>query len=168
MSVSICLSASTLSRSAFGILAKASSVGANTVMASALLSVSTRPAFFTAVTSVDRACLLEAAVATGSSAMPSKEPAPSCGTEEQAGPNGSSVPAMSPPLPADGSSGVAGAEEAAWAESDEPLSPSSEQAARDRGRTAAATTATAERRIRAFMDSPDKTGSTKPPRCGSR
>lgn len=91
MLVSISLSASTLSRSALGILAKASLVGANTVMFWALLRVSTRPAFFTAVTRVDRAGLLEAAVATGSWAMPSKEPAPSLGTVAQAGPNGPSA-----------------------------------------------------------------------------
>ena len=74
-----------------GILAKASLVGANTVMFWALLRVSTRPAFFTAVTRVERAGLLEAAVATGSWAMPSKERAPSLGTVAQAGPNGPSA-----------------------------------------------------------------------------
>ncbi len=47
-----------------GILAKAELAGANTVMSGAELSVSTRPAFFTAATSVDSTGLLAAAVAT--------------------------------------------------------------------------------------------------------
>jgi hypothetical protein len=71
-------------------LAKASLAGANTVMFSALLRVSTSPAFFTAETGVDSAGSFEAAVANGSSAMPSNEPAPSFGTVAQARPNGSS------------------------------------------------------------------------------
>jgi hypothetical protein len=62
--VSVALSASTLSRSAFGIFANASLVGADTVMPSALLSESTRLAFFTAVTSVLSSGFPEAAVAT--------------------------------------------------------------------------------------------------------
>src|SRR5690348_6467484 len=68
-------------------------------MFSALLRVSTSPAFFTADTSVDRAGLLDAAVATGSWAMPSKEPAPLLGTDEQAGPNGSSIGDALLPMP---------------------------------------------------------------------
>jgi hypothetical protein len=55
-------------------------------MLDAELSVSTRPAFVTAVTSVDSTGLAEAAVATGAVAMPAKLPAPVFGTEEQAGP----------------------------------------------------------------------------------
>ena len=55
-----------LSRVALGRAEKASLVGANTVMPWALFRVSTRPAFFTAVTRVDRSGVLEAAVATGS------------------------------------------------------------------------------------------------------
>ncbi len=69
MFVNACLSARTWSRVALGIFANASLVGANRVMSWALLSVSTRPAFVTAVTNVDRAGACEAAVATGSSAM---------------------------------------------------------------------------------------------------
>src|SRR5687768_13794142 len=60
-------------------------------MSSALLSVSPRPASVTAVTSVDRTGLFEAAVATGSPAMPSKLPAPVAGTAEQAAPKASPV-----------------------------------------------------------------------------
>src|SRR5215469_1783700 len=55
-------------------------------MAEAELSVSTRPAFLTAVTRVDSTGLAEAAVATGAVAMPVKLPAPVLGTAEQAGP----------------------------------------------------------------------------------
>src|SRR3954447_6956057 len=57
-------------------------------MFSALFSVSTRPAALTAVTRVDRAGLLLAAVATGSCDMPSNEPLPEVGTAEQPAPNG--------------------------------------------------------------------------------
>src|SRR4051794_26719945 len=85
---SVFLSASTLLRVFFGILANASLSGANTVMFCAELRVSTRPAFLTAVTSVDRTGLLEAAVATGSADMPEKLPLPLLGTAEQAAPNG--------------------------------------------------------------------------------
>src|SRR5690348_9414474 len=88
MLVSACLSARTLARVSAGILANASLVGANTVMAGALLSVSTRPAFVTAVTSVDSAGFCEAAVATGSLAMAARLPGPLAGTPAQAGPNG--------------------------------------------------------------------------------
>lgn len=70
-------------------------VGANTVMFFALFRVSTRPAFFTAVTSVDRAGLFDAAVATGSLAIPSKLPLPCWGTVEHAGPNGLAMVSMS-------------------------------------------------------------------------
>ncbi|GAA4228242.1 hypothetical protein GCM10022254_17890 [Actinomadura meridiana] len=52
------------------------------------LRVSTRPAFFTAVTRVDSTGLLDAAVATGSVDMPLKLPLPDAGTAEQPGPNG--------------------------------------------------------------------------------
>src|SRR5918998_3824758 len=88
MSVRVCLSASTLSRVSCGILANASLVGANSVMSCVLLSVSTRPAFVTAVTSVDSAGFCEAAVATGSLAMTARLPGPLAGTPAQAGPNG--------------------------------------------------------------------------------
>ena len=112
-------------------------------MFSALFSVSTRPAFFTAVTRVDSAGLFDAAVATGSLAMPSKEPAPSFGTEEQAGPNGSSMLPAMPEEPAEASS-EAGAEADAFAELDASLSLLSlEQAVRAIGRTAAVAKATA-------------------------
>ncbi len=78
-------------RSFFGIAANASSVGAKTVRLSAELSVSTRSASVTAATSVLRSGLFEAAVATGSSAMPSTEPSPEVGTPAQPGPNGASA-----------------------------------------------------------------------------
>src|SRR4051794_41949601 len=55
-------------------------------MLDAELSVSTRPAFLTAVTSVDSSGLAEAAVATGAVAMPVKLPAPDAGTDAQPGP----------------------------------------------------------------------------------
>src|SRR6188508_353801 len=71
--------------------AKALSAGAKTVMSSVVLSVSPRLAAPTAVTRVERAGLLEAAVATGSLAMPSKLPAPSAGTLAQAGPKAPSI-----------------------------------------------------------------------------
>jgi len=48
--------------------------------------VSTSPAFFTAVTRVDRTGLFDAAVATGAVAMPVKLPAPVLGTAPHAGP----------------------------------------------------------------------------------
>src|SRR4051794_165322 len=62
--------------------------GASTVMSWAEFSVSPRLAAVTAWTSVDNAGLLLAAVATGAVLMPSKLPAPSAGTCEQAEPNG--------------------------------------------------------------------------------
>src|SRR5512132_3759253 len=74
------------SRVALGSAEKAASVGANTVIPSAEFRVSTRPASLTAPTSEDSTGLLEAAVATGSWAMPMKLPAPLAGTAEQAGP----------------------------------------------------------------------------------
>ncbi len=107
--------------------------------------MSTRPAFFTAVTSVDSSGLLEAAVATGSLAMPSKLPAPSFGTEEQAGPNGS-FGACSFSMPSD-FSGLC-CEAADDGDSAALSLLSEEQAARLTGRIAAAATATAVRRIR--------------------
>ena len=48
--------------------------------------MSTRPAFLTAVTSVDSTGLADAAVATGAVDMPVKLPAPDLGTEAQPGP----------------------------------------------------------------------------------
>ena len=71
---------------AAGILANAAFSGANTVMPLAAFSVSTRPAFLTAVTRVDSTGLADAAVATGAVAMPVKLPAPVLGTAEHAGP----------------------------------------------------------------------------------
>src|ERR687890_437541 len=88
MSVSAFLSASTWVRVSLGIFANASLVGANTVTFGALLRVSTRPAFVTAVTSVDRAGFCAAAVATGWLAMAARLPGPLAGTPAQAGPNG--------------------------------------------------------------------------------
>src|SRR5690349_7355612 len=89
--VSVALSARTLFSVSAGILANASLVGAKTVTAGAEFSVSTSPAAWTAVTSVERTGLLLAAVATGSVAMREKEPLPSFGTAEQAAPNGSLI-----------------------------------------------------------------------------
>ena len=80
------LSARMALRSASGIAAKASLVGAKMVNGPSPLRVSTNPASTTAVTSVDNTGLFEAAVAAGSSAIPSKEPSPSVGTAEQAAP----------------------------------------------------------------------------------
>src|SRR3954452_14122259 len=60
-------------------------------MSCALLSESTRPAAWTAWTSVDSAGLALAAVATGAVLMPSKLPGPEVGTAEQPEPNGSSA-----------------------------------------------------------------------------
>src|SRR3954452_8432014 len=71
--------------------ANASLVGAKTVMSSVVLRVSPRPAAVTAVTSVERAGLFDAAVATGSWAMPLKLPLPVVGTPAQAEPNGASA-----------------------------------------------------------------------------
>ena len=76
---------------ALSIAANALSAGAKTVMSLALLRVSPRPAAVTAVTSVERTGLFEAAVATGSPAMPAKLPAPVAGTAAQAAPNGASA-----------------------------------------------------------------------------
>src|SRR5690348_15278725 len=78
---------------AFGTAAKASLLGAKTVMSLAELRVSPRPASVTAVTRVDRTGLLLAAVATGSVAIPENEPLPSAGTAAQPAPKG--LPAMS-------------------------------------------------------------------------
>jgi hypothetical protein len=61
-----------------------------TVMSWVLFRASTRLACMTAWTSVDRTGLLLAAVATGSSVMPVKEPSPSAGTWAQPAPKGSS------------------------------------------------------------------------------
>src|ERR671911_1067920 len=95
MLVSKSLSASTASRSAGGMAAKASLVGAKIVNGPSPLSVSASPACVTAVTSVDKTGLLLAAVAAGSSAMPPKLPSPSAGTALHAGPNGSPAIAIS-------------------------------------------------------------------------
>ncbi|GAB2847935.1 hypothetical protein GCM10027176_59320 [Actinoallomurus bryophytorum] len=70
------------------------------------LRVSTRPAFLTAVTSVDRAGLLEAAVATGSADMPEKLPLPLLGTAEQPAPKGLSDIAALDVAPAAGADAV--------------------------------------------------------------
>ena len=71
-----------------GILSNAVLIGAKIVKGPAPLSVSTSPAASTAVTSVDSRGLLLAAVAAGSSAMPSTLPSPSIGTAAQAAPVG--------------------------------------------------------------------------------
>src|SRR4029453_15455305 len=77
-----------LSRVALGTAAKASLVGANTVMPSAVFRVPARPALVTAVTRVDSWGVLEAAVATGSWARASRLPGPLAGTAGQAAPIG--------------------------------------------------------------------------------
>src|SRR4051794_11486404 len=68
--------------------------GASTVMSCWLFSESTRLAAVTAWTSVESTGLALAAVATGAVLMPSKLPAPSAGTCEQAAPNGCSMAAL--------------------------------------------------------------------------
>src|ERR1700760_2774265 len=83
MLVSLLLSARTPFSVVDGIFANAALSGAKTVMALAEFSVSTRPAFFTAVTRVDSTGLAEAAVATGAVDMPEKLPAPDLGTDAQ-------------------------------------------------------------------------------------
>ena len=89
------LLASTLARVVLGILANAALSGATTVMLLAELSVSTRPAFVAAATSVDSRGLCDAAVPTGAADMPLKLPDPEDGTDEQPGPNGAvAVPAL--------------------------------------------------------------------------
>src|SRR4029078_8473908 len=92
--VSVALSARPLFRVSAGILANASLVGANTVMAGAEFSVSTRPAALTAVTSVESNGLLLASVATGSVAMPLNAPLPSFGTAVHAAPKGWPIMAL--------------------------------------------------------------------------
>src|SRR6185437_2704959 len=77
--------------------ANAGSVGANTVIAGALLRVSTRLAAATALVSVVSNGLWLAAVATGSLTMPCAEPGPSVGTWLQAGPKISLI--LVTPLP---------------------------------------------------------------------
>ena len=125
-----------LSRVALSMAAKASLVGAKTVMSGVVLRVSPRPASVTAVTSVDRTGLLLAAVATGSLAMPPNEPAPSAGTAAQPGPNG--APAMSVPIDSEAEAEGAGADDELMV-SVEPasISLSEPQAAIDRGRARA-------------------------------
>ena len=80
-------SASTRSRSAGGILPNAELDGAKIVNGPSPLSVSVSPAASTAAASVDSCGLLLAAVAAGSSAIPSKLPSPSVGTAAQPGPD---------------------------------------------------------------------------------
>ena len=107
--VSWSLSASTLLRVALGIFSNALLAGAKTVMPFALLSESTRLAFFTAVTSVDSTGFPDAAVATGTLAMAAKLPGfdASVGTAAQPAPN-SSLAAMAEPDGAiDGAVGAA-------------------------------------------------------------
>src|SRR3954453_10252530 len=82
--VRVCLSASTACSVFGGILPNASFVGAKTVIAFCEFSVSTRPAFLTAVTSVESTGLALAAEATGAVAMPFKNPGHAFGTAVQA------------------------------------------------------------------------------------
>src|SRR4051794_20669771 len=86
--VSCGTSASTALSVSAGTAWNAGFAGARTVMSCWLFSESTRLAALTAWTSVDRAGLLLAAVATGDVAMPAKLPAPSAGTWAHAAPNG--------------------------------------------------------------------------------
>ena len=80
------MSARIASRSEVGIAANAWLLGANTVNGPAPLSVSVNPAAWTADATVVRYGLLPAAIATGSSAMPTKEPSPSGGIAAHDGP----------------------------------------------------------------------------------
>src|SRR3954470_19060272 len=91
MLVSRSLSAMTELMVSFGMAANASFTGANTVKGPPVFNVSTSPASLTALTSVDSAGLFDAAVATGSLAMPSRLPSPSAGSDEQAGPSGAAA-----------------------------------------------------------------------------
>src|SRR3954452_4785377 len=120
--VSVALSASTPSRVFLSILANASSVGANTVIASAEFRVSPRPATPTAETRVFSSGLLLAAVATGSVAMPLNEPLPSDGISLQPGPKVSAAALMV--------SDVVGLEDAVLFDPVEPESSLLPQAAR--------------------------------------
>jgi hypothetical protein len=133
-----------------GIFANAELSGAKTVMPFAELSVSTRPACFTALTRVDRTGLAEAAVATGAVDMPPKLPAPLLGTDEQAGPK--SAIALAPEPDADDEPADDGAfeldEDGAAAA---PLELDPLQAAAPRARPAVATDAA---RIRYRMCTP--------------
>ena len=103
---------------AAGILANAALSGANTVMLDAEFSVSTRPAFLTAVTSVDRTGLADAAVATGAVDIPVKLPAPVFGTDAQPGPKSAVVAASEPP-PAAGHDAIGDEDEAAGADDED-------------------------------------------------
>ena len=78
-------------------------LGANTVIAFCEFRVSTRPAFVTAVTSVESAGLALAAEATGAVAMPLNEPGPDFGTAAQPEPKvwapaSDVVPVVLPPV----------------------------------------------------------------------
>src|SRR5215472_16156186 len=86
-------------------------------MPDAELSVSTRSAFLTTATRVDRTGLAEAAVATGAVDMPVKLPAPVLGTAEHAGPK--SMAAADGEDDAAGSGEDAGADVAGEDEEDE-------------------------------------------------
>src|SRR6476619_5746716 len=96
--VSVALSLRTALRSLDGILANASSVGANTVSASAEFRVSTRPALVTAATRVFSSGLALAAEATGAVAIPLNEPLPEAGTAEQPGPKVCAPASVAEPL----------------------------------------------------------------------
>ena len=136
---------------AAGILAKAELAGANTVMSLAEFSVSTRPACFTAVTSVDSTGLAEAAVATGAVDMPLKLPAPDLGTDAQPEPKLVAVVEAEPDGMAEAIEDDDEAEGADEAAEDEVPELPELQAARPRVRPAADTVAA---RIRRFTISP--------------
>src|SRR5688500_1776669 len=82
------MSASTASSCSIGIAANASLLGANTVNGPSPLNVSTSPAVWTADARVVKYGLFDAAIATGSSAIPSNDPSPSGGIDAQNGPCG--------------------------------------------------------------------------------
>src|SRR6185437_5544648 len=110
----------------------------------ALFRVSTSPAALTAVTRVDRTGLLEAAVATGSWAIPVKEPAPLAGTAEQAEPK--SAPSAAEDAAIDGESLAIGEEAALVVPDPEAVEPLLEEHAARPPARASAASATGRRR----------------------
>jgi hypothetical protein len=115
----------------------------------ALLSESTRPALPTAVTRVESTGLCDAAVATGSVAIPSKLPGPSFGTAAQADPNTAPEAIIESEGDAAGEDAAAGDEVAAAGADDVVVE--EPQAASARGTAATAAAMPARRRSRVVV-----------------